>query len=89
MLAGRWHLGIRDARNVPKPTGVGGPRYAWLVTGRPTPRTPTTLSFPSTVQGTLRHANAVALYTFSTTQVPSFDVDVRAKRKAAQLVPAK
>jgi hypothetical protein len=82
LAGGRWYAAIRDARNVPDPSGAGGPGYRWLLEARAESREPTPVSFPSTVEGSLAHPFAVALYKFSADADFAFDIDLRAERKS-------
>ena len=77
---GKFVAAVRDARNVPTPTGKGGPTYGYsLVAKRKTP-TPISVTFPSTKTGKLKSLGAVDLYTFTGTGGKGFDIIIRAAR---------
>lgn len=80
--AGQQVAVVRDTRNVPKPTGVGGTSYGYTLTARRKTAQPVAVTFPSTKTGTLASLSSIALYAFSTTSTATFAIVVRAARKA-------
>ena len=88
--SGFWYVVVADHNN-PRDSSstcgasnpcVGGPDYTWVLTVRATPRAPTPVAFPSSVQASLRHAQAIDLYGFHAATTFKFDVDLKAKRKS-------
>ncbi|HEY3445561.1 MAG TPA: hypothetical protein VGK67_04310, partial [Myxococcales bacterium] len=90
LSSGLWHVVVADQRNPGDNNTVcggatvcyGGADFDWKLTAQATARTPTAVVFPSTVQGTLRHAFALDLYGFHAAANTKIDVDLKAKRKS-------
>jgi hypothetical protein len=78
LSTGTFVVGVRDARNVPTPTGRGGPTYGYALTGKRATPAPIAVTFPVTKQGKLASVGSVDLYTFTGTNGKGFDVFVRA-----------
>jgi hypothetical protein len=79
---GTFVAAVRDARNVPTPTGKGGPAFGYALAARKKAPAPVAVTFPVTKTGKLASLGAVDLYTFTGTNGKGFDVIIRAKRKA-------
>jgi hypothetical protein len=82
LRSGTFVAAVRDSRNVPTGTGVGGPTFGYTLVGRTKAAAPVAVTFPSTKTGKLASLGAVDLYTFTTTNGKGFDIVLRAERKA-------
>ncbi len=78
LSTGTFVVGVRDARNVPNPSGKGGPTYGYALTGKRATPAPIAVTFPVTKMGKLASVGSVDLYTFTGTNGQGFDVAVRA-----------
>lgn len=83
LSSGRYNVFVRDARNVPSSTGVGGPAFTWRFVATPTPREPTEVAVPSTTQGALAFPRAIGLYRFTLSSETNVRIELRAKGKAS------
>jgi hypothetical protein len=72
-----WHAIVMDSRATPP-----GPGGDWTLTAALSTPAPTALAIPSTVQGSLRHRTAVALYRFHADANQGFDLVINAARKS-------
>lgn len=82
LRSGSFVAAVRDARNVPTPTGKGGPGYGYALVAKKKTPAPTSVTFPVTKTGKLASLGAVDLYTFTGTSGKGFDIVIRAARKA-------
>lgn len=82
LRTGSFVAAVRDARNVPTPSGKGGPTYGYTLTGKRKTPSPVTVTFPATKSGKLASLSSVDLYTFSGTKGTGFDIVINAARKA-------
>ena len=83
LAGGRHNFIVRDARNVPDATGVGGATHTYTLRATPLERAPTTAAIPSTPTGTLASPFAVALYQFNLATETDVRIDVQARRLAS------
>lgn len=81
LRTGSFVAAVRDSRNVPDPSGFGGPGFGYTLTAKPKPIAPVPVSFPATKSGTLPSLSSVHLFQFSGTQGLAFTITVRAKTK--------
>jgi hypothetical protein len=72
---------VRDARNVPSPSGRGGPTYGYTLTAQRRAPAPTSITVPATKQGELASLASVDLYAFSLATTTDLDVMVHAEQK--------
>lgn len=81
--AGSFVAAVRDARNVPAGTSqhVGGPTVTYRLVASKVAPAPTTVTFPSTVTGSLKYVSNVALYSFVGTAGMKVKIVVNAQRK--------
>ena len=79
--SGRYFIPIRDARNVPASSSqhVGGAGVLWQLNANRTQRTPTPITFPSTVPAMLAGRNKIDLYSFTATGA-GLDIVLNAQR---------
>ena len=82
---GTFVAGVRDARNVPTPSGKGGPTYGYALTGKRAMPAPIAVTFPVIKQGKLASIGSVDLYTFTGTNGKGFDIFVRAPNAASTI----
>lgn len=78
---GKLLAAVRDARNVPSPSGHGGPAYGYSLTAKRKTPVPIAISLPSVKQGTLASLSSVDLYSFTLATSTALDVIVRAEQK--------
>lgn len=81
--SGKFVAAVRDARNVPSPTGRGGATYGYTLTAKKKTPAPIAVTFPSTKTGKLASLSSVDLYAFTLTASTGLDVIIRAERKTA------
>lgn len=79
---GDFVAAVRDATNVPNPSGAGGPTSGYTLLGQRRALSPVNVAFPETKQGRLASLGAVDVYAFTTTNGKGFDIVLRAARKA-------
>lgn len=80
--AGSFVAAVRDARNVPTPTGKGGPSFTYALTAVKKTLAPTAVTFPSTKSGKLAGVGALDFYSFTATKGTTFGIVIKAARKA-------
>ena len=80
---GKWVAAIRDARNVPSPTGKGGSTYGYTLTAKKLTPQLTTIAVGDTKTGTLASLSSVALFKLTLGATTGLDVVVRAERKSS------
>lgn len=80
---GKWVAAVRDARNVPSPTGKGGPTYGYTFTAKKLTPQLTTIAVGDTKTGTLASLSSVALFKLTLAATTGLDVVVRAERKSS------
>jgi hypothetical protein len=80
---GKWVAAVRDARNVPNPTGKGGATYGYTFTAKKVTPQLTTIAVGDTKTGTLASLSSVALFKLSLAASTGLDVVVRAERKSS------
>jgi hypothetical protein len=78
---GSFVAAVRDSRNVPKGTGVGGAGFGYVLEAKKVAASPTSVTFPSTKSGKLASLGALDLYTFDAVANTGFDIVLRAARK--------
>lgn len=82
LRAGKFVAGVRDARNVPTPSGRGGPSFGYALRAVKRALTPVAATFPTTKTGKLAGPGALDFYAFSATKGTTFGIVINAKRKA-------
>lgn len=82
LRAGSFLAGVRDARNVPEPTGVGGPTFTYALEAVKRPVSAVAVTFPSTKSATLPSAGALDFYSFTAKKGAAFGIVINAERKA-------
>lgn len=82
LRTGSFVAAVRDARNVPTPSGQGGPTFGYTLVGRKKAPNLVKVTLPSTKSATLASLSSLDLYTFDGTAGAGFDVVVKAARKA-------
>lgn len=80
LAGGRHNFIVRDARNVPDSTGVGGAGVTYTLTATPLERAPTTATIPSQPAGTLATPFSIAIYQFTLATETDVRIDVNARR---------
>jgi hypothetical protein len=81
LRAGTFVAAVRDTRNVPDPTGKGGPTYGYSLVAKKKTASPTAVTFPSTKSATLGSLSSIDLYTFTGTGGKGCDIVIKAARK--------
>lgn len=80
---GQWVAAVRDARNVPSPTGKGGATYGYTFTAKKITPQVTTIAVGDTKTGTLASLSSIALFKLTLASPTGLDVIVRADRKSS------
>lgn len=79
--AGKLVAAVRDARNVPTPSGQGGPTHGYTLTAKKKTPAPVPITLSSTKQGKLASLSSLDLYSFTLPASTDLDVIVRAAQK--------
>jgi hypothetical protein len=82
LRSGKFVAGMADTRNLPTPTGKGGPTFGYVLRAEKKTLAPTAVTFPSTKSGNLAGRGALDFYAFTATQDTTFGIVINAKRKA-------
>jgi hypothetical protein len=80
---GKLIAAVRDARNVPTPTGQGGATYGYALTATKKTPAPISITLPSTIKGKLASLSSIDLYSLTLAASTALDVIIRAERKTA------
>lgn len=83
LRTGAFVAAVRDARNVPTPSGKGGPAYGYSLVARKKAINAVSVTFPATKSGRLASLSTIDLFTFVGTGGKGFDIKVKAARKLA------